>query len=39
MLISKSVEDGVIDHNKFLAIMKEEKEYDCQKNEANVEVV
>ena len=25
MLISKSVEDGIIDHNEFLAIMKEKK--------------
>ena len=25
MLISKSVEDGIIDHNEFLAILKEQK--------------
>ena len=25
MLISKSVEDGIIDHNEFLAILKEKK--------------
>ena len=25
MLISKSVEDGIIDHNEFLAIIKEKK--------------
>ena len=24
--------DGIIDHNEFLAIMKEKKDYDCQKN-------
>ena len=36
MLISKSVEDGIIDHNEFLAIMKEKKEYDCQKNEGGM---
>ena len=38
MLISKSVGDGIIDHNEFLAIMKEKKDYDCQKNEDKVEV-
>ena len=31
MLVSKSVMDGIIDHNEFLAIMKEKKEYDSQK--------
>ena len=36
MLISKSVEDGIIDHNEFLAIMKEKKYYDCQKNESKL---
>ena len=35
MLVSKSVMDGIIDHNEFLAIMKEKKDYDCQKNEGN----
>ena len=35
MLVSKSVQDGVIDHNEFLAIMKEKKDYDCQKNEGD----
>ena len=39
MLVSKSVEDGIIDHNEFLAIMKEKKDYDCQKNEEKVETV
>ena len=31
MLVSKSVQDGIIDHNEFLAIMKDKKYYDCQK--------
>ena len=35
MLVSKSVTDGIIDHNEFLAIMKRKKEYDCQKNEVD----
>ena len=33
MLISKSVEDGIIDLSEFTAIMKKKKDYDCQKNE------
>ena len=33
MLVSKSVMDGIIDHDEFLAIMKEKKVYDNQKNE------
>ena len=33
MLVSKSVMDEIIDHNEFLAIMKEKKDYDSQKNE------
>ena len=39
MLISNSIKDGVIDNNEFLAIIKEKKDYDCQKNEDMVEVV
>ena len=35
MLVSKSVLDGVIDHNEFLAIMKEKKDYDNQKDEGD----
>ena len=35
MLVSKSVMDGTIDHNEFLAIMKEKKDYDNQKNESD----
>ena len=27
--------DGIIDQNKFLAIRKEKKDYDCQKNEGD----
>ena len=30
-LVSKSVMDGIIDHNEFLAIMKEKKDYGNQK--------
>ena len=39
MLISNSIKDGMIDHNEFLAIMKEKKDYDVQKNEDMVEIV
>ena len=35
MLVSKSVMEGIIDHNEFLAIMKEKKDYDNQKNEGD----
>ena len=35
MLVSKSVMDGIIDHNEFLAIMKEKKDYDSQNNEVD----
>ena len=35
MLVSKSVQDGIIDHNEFLAIMKEKKQYDNEKNEGD----
>ena len=31
MLVSKSVMDGIINHDEFLAIMKEKKGYDHQK--------
>ena len=31
MLISNSIKDGVIDHNEFLEIIGEKKDYDCQK--------
>ena len=36
MLAIKSVEDAIIDHNEFVAIMKEKiKKNDCQKNEGD----
>ena len=35
MLVSKSVQDGIIEHNEFLEIIKEKKDYDCQKNEVD----
>ena len=35
MLVSKSVIDGIVDRNEFLAIMKEKKDYDCQENEGD----
>ena len=31
MLVSKSVQDGLIDHNKFLATMKEKKTMTVKK--------
>ena len=39
MLVSKSVEDGIISHEEFLMIMTEKKDYDCLKNEDKFEVV
>ena len=35
MIVSKSVQDGIIDHDEFLAIMKERKDYDNQENEGD----
>ena len=35
ILVSKSVMDGIIDHNQFSAIMKEKKDDNCQKNEVD----
>ena len=35
MLISKSVEDGIIDHNEFKAIINEKKKYDSQESEGD----
>ena len=35
VLVSKSVMDGIIDHNEFLAIMKEKKDYENQKIEGD----
>ena len=31
MLISNSMKDGITDHDEFTAILKEKKDYDCQK--------
>ena len=39
ILVSKSVMDRIIDHNEFTAIIKEKKDYDCQKNESKIEIV
>ena len=39
MMITKSVEDGIIDHNEFLAIIKEKKQYDSQKNEGDIKKI
>ena len=39
MLISNSIRDGIIEHDGFLEILKEKKEYNCLKNEDKVEVV
>ena len=33
MLISNSIQDGIISHDQFLEILKEKKEYDSLKNE------
>ena len=38
MLISRSVEDGVIDHNEFLAIMNEKDSMIIKKNKKTVNV-
>ena len=39
MLISNSIKDGIINHNKFLEALKEKKEYDNFKNENKIESV
>ena len=39
MLISKSIKDGIINHNEFLEILKEKKEYNGLKNEDKIENV
>ena len=33
MQISNSIKDGIINHDEFLEILKEQKEYDSLKNE------
>ena len=35
ILVSKSVQGRIIDHDEFLAIMKEKKDYDNQQNEGD----
>ena len=39
MLISNSVKDGIINHDEFLEILKEKKDYDCFKNEHKTNAV
>ena len=43
MLVSKSVQDGIIGHDEFSAIIKEKKDYDSKKNDkskiSGVEIV
>ena len=39
MLISNSIKDGIINHDEFLEILKEKKQYDSLKNEDKIEVV
>ena len=39
MLIRNSIKDGIIEHDEFLEVLKEKKEYNCLKNEDKVEVV
>ena len=39
MLISNSIKDEIINHDEFLEILKEKKEYDCLKNENKIETV
>ena len=39
MLISNSLKDGTINHDEFLEIFKEKKEYNGLKNEDKIENV
>ena len=39
MLISNSIRDGIINHDEFLEILKEKKEYNGLKNEDKIENV
>ena len=39
MLISNSIKDGIINHDEFLEILKEKKDYDSLKNENKVDSV
>ena len=38
-LISSSIKDVIINHDKLLEILKEKKEFDCLKNENKIETV
>ena len=39
LLVSNSIKDGIINHDEFLEILKEKKDYDSLKNEDKTEVV
>ena len=39
MLMSNSIKDGIISHNEFLEILKEEKEYESIKNEDKIDTI
>ena len=39
LLISNSIEDGIIDHDEFLEVLKEKKQYDSLKNKDKTKVV
>ena len=39
MLISNSIKDGIISHDKFLEVLNEKKDYDSLKNEDKTEIV
>ena len=39
MLIINSIKDRIINHDEFLEILKEKKEYDFLKNENKTEVI
>ena len=39
MLISNSIKDGIINHDEFLEILKEKKDYDSLKNEDKTETI
>ena len=38
LLVSNSIKDGIINHDEFLEILKEKKDYDSLKNEDKTEV-
>ena len=39
LMISNSIKNGIIDHDEFLEILKEKKQYDSLANEDKTEVV